>query len=270
MRGKLLLATLATMAVCTTTSVVDATSVPASQTPNNPQAQLTPAQQAISAAKQHRADAAMARITPDPVGKSSATTVQSAASTINYVVLGVQLRVENPDWNCGPAATYQAAKYVNPATLYYQSSSDNPNNEPASYNLATLEGTTQASGTNCVNIPGPLNQAAGTGSYYIGSNITSESTLINDVVFDVGGRYPQVADVSTSALDYYNGAEYYHYITGDGYEQVNPNDGSPVYYTNAHVVDDNWNSAYSGLHWTSFNGLSNAISYFGSNVNYVW
>lgn len=240
-----------------------------SQIPNNPKAAAPAAMVQKANAKQKLADAHMAKLKKKHAVLKTSNTMSpmgSVGPNYTYYSLGVPTIAENPDWNCGPAATLQDANWYSPHNPYYQSSSDNTYNEPSSYDLSKLEGTTYSSGTYATSIPGPLNAASGTGSYYAASNMSSESQLINDVVYDYDYRYPMVADVATSRLDYYNGAFYKHYISVDGYAYYSSNGSYPY----AHVVDDNWVSTYRGSHWTSMAGLWNAIHYFGTNPNLIW
>lgn len=250
-----------------TMSVSAFAKTPDSQIPNNPRTQVSKANRLKEEAKQQKANAYM----KSKLKNINKIKKPSLGISTNYVpgptdkVLGVNTIVENPDYNCGPAATLQDANWKDPHNPYYQSDNDNPYNETETYNLSKLEGTADSHETYMKNIPGPLNDASGTGTYYYAGNMSSESQMVSDIVYDTDHQYPTVVNVATDKLDYYGGAFYLHYISSDGYEQTSSGDVPDI-----HVVDDNYVSSFSGKHWTSTLGLWNAVHYFGSNPNLVW
>jgi hypothetical protein len=236
--------------------------------PNDPNLKLTTTEQALSDAKQKLADTKHAAMYQPTTTTSTSTTITPNTVNSGSYRLYVNTIAENPGWNCGPAATLQGANWKNPTNPYFQSLAATPGGS-STYNLQLLEGTTQSSGTIMSHITSPYNAASGTGSYFVMSSISTRANLDADIGFDIvptaSNAYPMIANVHTSYLDYYNGTALDHFITVDGY--TGDTSGNV---TSAHVVDDNWSTTYQGPHWTTETGLLGAITYWGTNGNFIW
>lgn len=179
--------------------------------------------------------------------------ISSDVGILTIKNLGVTKVGQETTYYCGPASAYQLLNYKGITRNPYDFRSLTQSN------LANDLGTT-SSGTP---FPGTWtgtlqNWTSGIEWAYIWS--PSSSTLLSKTKLDVDANWPLIYDTymssSSGYLPGYSSGTIYHYVTGDGYDDVSPQE--------IHYVDPNqYRSAAYGPHWVSLSLMTNVLQQRG-------
>jgi len=173
--------------------------------------------------------------------KSNIVLPQKTRSS-TYGLLGVSKRGQEETYYCGPASAEQLLEYLG----FYSNPEDG--RSTTQDNLADDLNTT-TSGTPFSGTWGSTLTDWTTGAIYSARWTPSSSTLWSKTVADVSTGWPLIYDVhmhNDVYLTGYSGSTWWHYVTGDGYQDFGTG------YKEVHYVDPNrYRSAAYGPHWFS-------------------
>ncbi|MGE4274006.1 MAG: C39 family peptidase [Desulfitobacterium sp.] len=172
---------------------------------------------------------------------------------------------EQSTW-CGPAAAFNAIKYVGAITVDYLGNPLSQATLASDTWLKTVSSGGQttfgSNWTSTMNGWAPGNNYARMLASNYGSNW--ESTFLNSVIWTIDKGYPVIADTkqhigasstnlsSNYATDWYNNKDTYHYVVICGYDDVN----KKILFSDSH-------SSFPGLYWISVRDMASLTDDFG-------